>query len=165
MERLNPNKLHVDYAESVSKANPVVPRAYTLTHSDSTGDLFLTIGAEHNYPQISGWYTRLMRDEVIAEWQFLNEPSFHVHCHVSGGFLFGSAKWRYSIFRQHLPMVLQAFRYGDRFLFDSHPDLDRVTIWVHFHATQERYNRTEDWGEFGEYRIGVNDVPLEEQDI
>lgn len=43
MSHLNPNKLHVDFMGSVTQEGPVVPRAYTLTHSDSTGDLFLTI--------------------------------------------------------------------------------------------------------------------------
>jgi hypothetical protein len=155
MTQLNPSKLHVDFDESISKYDPVFPRAYTLTHSDRTGDLFLTIGAVHNYPQISGWYTRIMRDEVVANWQFDNEPSFHVHCHVSGGFLIGSARWRDSIFRQHLPMVLQAIRFGDRFLFESHPDLDQSTVWVHFHAVQDRFNCTENWRFFSEYRIGT----------
>ena len=154
MSALNPNKLHVNYLDGVSKEDPVVPRAYTLTHSDRTGDLFLTVGAVHNYPQISGWYTRLMRDEVLAEWQFENEPAFHVHCHVSGGLLLGSPGWRLSIFRQHMPMVLQAFRYGDHGLFDTHPDLDQANIWVHFHAMQDRYNRTENWGKFSDYHIG-----------
>ena len=145
MTHLNREMLHIDIAGTISESDPVVPRAYTLTHSDSTGELFLTIDRVHNYPQISGWYTRLMRDEVLAEWQFLNEPSFHVHCHVSGGFLFGSAGWRNSIFRKHIPMVLQAFRYGDRDLFSAHPELDHAQIFVHFHSTQSKYNRTEDW--------------------
>jgi len=163
MSQLNPNKLYITFLEGVSKEDPLLPRAYTLTHSDRTGDLYLSIGAVHNYPQISGWYTRLMRDEVLAEWQFENEPSFHVHCHVSGGFLFGSAGWRDSIFRQHLPMVLQAFRHGDQVLFNSHPDLDQATIWVHFHAAQDRYNRTEEWGKFSDYRVGLKQVPNEKE--
>ena len=156
MTNLNREKLHVDFDNTISETEPVYPRAYTLTHSDSTGELFLTIGTVHNYPQISGWYTRFMRDEVLAEWQFLNEPSFHVHCHVSGGFLLGSAGWRASIFRKHMPMVLQAFRYGDQSLFASHPELDNAPIYVHFHATQDQYNRTEDWGIFREYRQEAN---------
>ena len=48
---------------------PLTPRRYTLTHSDSTDDLFLTIAPEVNQRQVSSWYTRLMRDEVVAEWQ------------------------------------------------------------------------------------------------
>lgn len=165
MSQLNPNKLHVNYMEGVSKADPVVPRAYTLTHSDRTGDLFLSIGTVHNYPQISGWYTRLMRDEVLAEWQFENEPTFHVHCHVSGGFLFGTAGWRDSIFRQHLPMVLEAFRYGDRNLFITHPEMDKAKILVHFHAAHDRYNRTEEWRKFSDYRIDLKQVSNEKETI
>jgi hypothetical protein len=44
-------------------------RCYTLTHSDTTGELFLTIGPDFDRAQISGLYTRLMRDEVLAEWR------------------------------------------------------------------------------------------------
>jgi hypothetical protein len=165
MSQLKPEKLQVTFLENISREDPVVPRAYTLTHSDRTGDLFLTIGAVYNQPQISGWYTRLMRDEVLAEWQFENEPSLHVHCHVSGGFLFGSAGWRYAIFRQHLPLVLEAFRYGDHEFFESHPELDNAVVWVHFHAAQDRFDRTENWGTFIEYRPNVNNVQHDEQVI
>jgi hypothetical protein len=41
---LDPRRLHVVFAPGVAVAGPVVPRAYALTHSDSTGELFLTIG-------------------------------------------------------------------------------------------------------------------------
>lgn len=161
MTYLKRDLLHVDIASTISASDPVVPRAYTLTHSDSTGELFLTIDRVHNYPQISGWYTRLMRDEVLAEWQFLNEPSFHVHCHVSGGFVLGSAGWRDSIFRKHMPLVLQAFRYGDRSLFDAHPELDNAQIFVHFHSSKAKYNRTEEWGTFQQLRLNLADPPIE----
>ena len=42
--RLRPEKLHVGPAEGSIADGPVTPRCYTLTHSDTTGDLFLTIG-------------------------------------------------------------------------------------------------------------------------
>jgi hypothetical protein len=58
----------VTFAAGVSSRGPVIPRAYTLTHSDSTGELFLGIGSTFDRHQIAGWYTRLMRDEVLAEW-------------------------------------------------------------------------------------------------
>ena len=33
----------------------------------------------------AGWYVRLLRDEVLAEWQLDGaSPALHVHCHVSG---------------------------------------------------------------------------------
>jgi hypothetical protein len=155
MSELNPAKLSVTFLEGVSENNPIVPRAYTLTHSDTTGDLFLTIGPVYNKAQVSGWYTRLMRDEVLAEWQFSNEASFHVHCHVSGGLILGSASWRLSIFKRHMRMVLEAFRYGDHGLFEAHPALDQARIRIHFHSSDKRYNRTEEWGIFQEYRLRV----------
>lgn len=153
MSYLNPQKLHVKFAEGIKPESPVTPRVYTLTHSDSTGDLFLTIGPEIDNSQISGWYTRLMRDEVVAEWRSGDTRELQVHCHVSGGLVLGSAGWRDSIFRRHLPMVLETFRYGDRALFEAFPELNQAPIKVHFHSNRKRYNRMENWGKLGDYRI------------
>ena len=95
MSHLNPNKLQVEFKVGAAQDGPLQARAYTLTHSDSTGDLFLTVAQQYNLPQISGWYTRLMRDEVLAQWDNADDlPCLHVHCHVSGGLLFGTAGWR-----------------------------------------------------------------------
>ena len=154
MSRLRTEKLHTRLAASVDLAGPVLPRRYTLTHSDRTGDLYLTVGAEYDEAQISGWYTRLMRDEVLAEWQQDEHgPSLYVHCHVSGGLVLGSARFRYTILRRELQLVLEAFRFGDRMLFEAHPELDRAPIWVHFHSTRSRYDRTQRWGTPADYRL------------
>ena len=154
MGRLRPEKLHVRFAPDILPEGPITPRRYTLTHSDATGDLFLTIGPDYDRKQVSGWYTRLMRDEVLAEWrEDKEEPSLHVYCHVSGGLVFGTAAFRDAIFRQELPLVLEAFRFGDRKLFEAHPDLDGVQIQVHFRARQRRYNRSESWGTPADYRF------------
>jgi hypothetical protein len=151
--RLDPRKLHVRFAPGVTAEGPLTPRRYTLTHSDSTGDLFLTIAPEVDQKQISGWYTRLMRDEVVAEWQEGDEgPSLHLFCHVSGGLVLGGAGMRYGIFRRELPLVLEAFRFGDAGLFEARPELDRAPIWIHFHSTNRRYDSMEDWGTPGGYR-------------
>jgi hypothetical protein len=86
MTRLNPDKLHVQFAAGATPEGPVTPRCYTLTHSDMTGDLFLTVGPDYDRAQISGWQTRLMRDEVLGEWiDGESGPALHLHCHVSGG--------------------------------------------------------------------------------
>jgi hypothetical protein len=152
MSRLKPEKLHVRFAPVATPEGPVNPRRYTLTHSDATGDLFLTIGPDYDQKQISGWYTRLLRDEVLAEWcEEEDGPALHVYCHVSGGLVVGSARWRDAIFRRELPLVLEAFRFGDRHLFETQPELDQAPIWVHFHATQPRYNRVESWGVSADY--------------
>jgi len=147
MGRLNPEKLRVTYSPGVKPETPITPRRYTLTHSDVTGNLYLTIGPDYSLDQISGWYTRLMRDEVLAEWKDNQEgPSLHVYCHVSGGLVFGRAGWRDAIFRSEMPLVLEAIRYGDRALFAADPRLDDAPVFVHFQASQPRYNKTEAWG-------------------
>jgi hypothetical protein len=154
VSRLRAEKLHVRFAGGVKSDGPVAPRRYTLTHSDSTGDLFLTVGTDYDRRQISGWYTRLMRDEVLAEWRKGGDgPALHVYCHVSGGLIFGTARWRYAIFQHELPLVLEAFRYGDRALFAAHPELDRAPIRVHFRSRSRRYRRLELWGTPADYRL------------
>ena len=153
VRRLDPTKLHVEWASGSTPEGPLLPRTYTLTHSDSTGDLYLTVGPAYNEGQVSGWYTRFMRDEVLAQWLEGDEgPELHVHCHVSGGLLAGSAGWRDDIFRRELPLVLEALRYGDRQLFTAQPELDSALVWVHFHSANHQYNRVEAWGGLTDYR-------------
>jgi len=159
MSRLNPQKLHVNYLPEVEMETPIVPRRYTLTHSDMTGDLYLTIGPDYDLRQISGLYTRFMRDEVLAEWEDgQGGPSLHVYCHVSGGLVFGRAGWRDAIFRSEMPLVLEAIRYGDRILFAANPRLDNAPVLVHFQASQPRYNKTEEWGILADWRVLINHV-------
>jgi hypothetical protein len=154
MSRLRAEKLHVRFGPGTTPEGPITPRRYTLTHSDRTGDLFLTIGPAYDRRQLAGFQTRLMRDEVLAEWQVSEEgPMLHVVCHVSGGLSLGSARLRDAIFRRELPLVLEAFRFGDRRLFQAHPELDHTPIWIHFQAREARYNRVEQWGRPADYAI------------
>jgi hypothetical protein len=151
---LRPGRLHVRFVAPARPEGPLLPRRYTLTHSDATGDLFLTIGPEVDRNQISGWYTRFMRDEVLAEWDETEEgPVLRVYCHVSGGLVVGTAGWWYEIFRHELPLVLEAFRYGDRGLFEAQPELESAPVLVHFRSSRRRYRRVERWGALGEYRV------------
>jgi len=152
MERLNPEKLHVKYLTGTTPESLELPRRYTLTHSDISGKLFLSIGSDYDTRKTSKFYTRLMRDEVLAELIDEGEgPVFRVYCHVSGGFVFGRAKWRYDIFQSELPLVLEAIKYGDRALFKQHRDLDQAPVYIHFHSTNSRFNKVEHWGVFADY--------------
>lgn len=86
-----------------------------------------------------------MRDEVLAEWLEKDKVySLHVYCQVSGGI--GTLRFRDKIFRRELPLVLEAFRYGDRNLFQAYPFLDEAQILIHFQSKKEKYNKVEDWG-------------------
>jgi hypothetical protein len=156
MSRLTPDKVHVRLAPSTGTDGPVIPRRYTLTHSDVTGELYLTVGADYDRAQISGLYTRLMRDEVLAEWHDDGDgPALHVYCHVSGGLVLGPAALRYAIFRRELPLVLEVLRYGDGKLYDAHPDLDAAPILVHFRSCRRRYRKVQRWGTPADYRLRV----------
>jgi len=153
MKRLNPQKLHVAYLTGATSEDLTLPRRYTLTHSDITGELFLTISNAYDTKQISHLYTRLMRDEVLAE--FTKEEDglvFRVYCHISGGFVFGTAKSRYAVFCHELPLVLEAMRFGDRNLFEKIPNLDNTPVLIHFQSTNNRFNKVENWGTMAHYR-------------
>ncbi|HEY32446.1 MAG TPA: hypothetical protein G4O10_05010 [Dehalococcoidia bacterium] len=152
MKRLNPLKLHVTYLTGTTPEDLVVPRLYTLTHSDITGELFLSIGNQYDKKQISGLYTRLMRDEVLAELcDDENQLILKVYCHVSGGLVIGTARWRYNIFQHELPLVLEALRYGDRILFKRHPELDQTPVHIFFKSNNKRFNKIEHWGTIADY--------------
>lgn len=141
-------KLHVVYKDSIKEDKLKLPRKYTLTHSDSTGDLFLTIGAEYDLKQISGLYTRFMRDEVLAEWQKIkNDYELHIFMHVSGGFCFGWARLRNKIFCYHLPLVLQTIRCGDKKLIQAMPEIENSRIIIHFQSKNKKYDRIENYGQ------------------
>jgi hypothetical protein len=153
MERLNPEKLQVIYLAGISPVKLTLPRYYTLTHSDRTGKLFLSIGNKYNTKQTSNLYTKLMRDEVLANLcNDLESLVFRVHCHVSGGFVIGTTKWRYDIFRYELRLALEAIRYGDRTLIDQNPKLDNCDVLIHFHSTNSHFNKVENWGSLLAYR-------------
>jgi hypothetical protein len=154
MSRLQPDKLHVCVAGVPASEGAWLPRRYTLTHSDISGDLFLTVGPDYDRGQISGLYTRLMRDEVLAEWRQGDDgPALHVYCHVSGGLALGPARWRNAIFQRELPLVLEALRHGDAVLFEAHSELDGAPILVHFRSSRRRYHRLERWGIPADYRL------------
>ncbi len=151
MADLNPEKLNVIFHGSVESKIFKLPRKYTLTHSDSTGDLFLTISNDYDLKQISSFYTRFMRDEVLAEWQKKKDHyELHFYVHVSGGFVFGWASMRDRIFRSHLPLVFQTIIYGEKNLFDNLPQLKESPILVHFQSKNEKYNKTENFGKIKE---------------
>jgi hypothetical protein len=144
MSRLKPEKLKVIYKGNATETDPITPRRYTLTHSDATGDLTLTIGSEYNRRQISGWYTRFMRDEIIAEWVRRDSSySLDVYCHVHGGLVFGGSSMRESIFLNEMPFVLEALWFGDRLLFDRHVELDDAVIRIHLQTSGRDYRVVE----------------------
>nr|AFK38162.1 unknown [Lotus japonicus] len=120
-----------------------LPRTYTLTHSDITSKLTLAISQTINNSQLQGWYNKLQRDEVVAQWKKMKgKMSLHVHCHISGGhFLLDIfARLRYFIFCKELPVVLKAFVHGDGNLLNNYPELQMH--WFGYTFTQRFQSST-----------------------
>ena len=151
MSKFNPEKLSVEYRDGVTATGPIIPRQYTLTHSDSTGDLFLTIGTQFAWDQVN--YE--MRDEVLGEWKTSGHCLFYnVFIFINQGeYDVAIAARRNEIFRRELPLALTAIRYGDRFFFDLHPNLDNALIIVNFLSTTPPFTSKESWGTFNCYSI------------
>lgn len=148
MKRLDPEKLYVELRPGTTITEPVVGRKYTLTHSDITAELFLTIGIRFAYDKITD-----MRDEVLAEWRINNGNLFlYGYVYVDGQFGPTVSAIRNAIFRRELPLALEAIRYGDRAFFDAHPSLDNAPIWIHFDSTNPEYNRVDNWGTPSDYK-------------
>lgn len=148
MNRLNPEKLYVSFRPGTTPIQPIIPRRYTLTHSDITAELFLTIGPNYAYEKIGP-----SRDEVLAAWQTTNNSYvLSVYLYV-GGEQFGkaTAAIRYKIFKQELSLALEAIRYGDRYFFETHPKLDTAPIWVYFNSLYPPFNHVKYWGTLVEY--------------
>lgn len=149
MSRLKPEKLTVEYREGVTKTEPIIPRRYTLTHSDSTAELFLMIAPEFAFDEVTA-----MRDEVLGEWLRIKENiEYYVYLHVDGQLGRKMAGIRDFIFRCELPLALEAIRYGDREFFEAHPELNQSRIIVYFVSSYPEYNKAESWGTFADYEI------------
>lgn len=151
MSRFDPKKLHVEYV-GVTSTEPIIPRRYTLTHSDITADLYLTLSLDFAY-----WKLTAMRDEVLGEWM-LNDENYiyNVYLYVDGIFTSELKAIRDAVFRRELPLALEAVRYGDNEFFNAHPELDYVPIIVYFLSTDPMFNKVENWGTFSDYKIVVS---------
>ena len=110
MNKFNPEKLSVQYRNGVTSLQPVIPRRCTLSHSDDTGDLFLTIGSEYAWDKVNPQ----MRDEVLAEWCMYGSHLYFVYLYIDQGeYDQKSSAKRAETFRRELPLALSAIRYGD----------------------------------------------------
>lgn len=149
MKRLDPNKLTVEIRQpDVTLTDPTEPRRYTLTHSDTSGNLCLVIGSDYAYDKIGP-----QRDEILSEWRLNNHRYYlYVHVDVDNPISPMASAVRYIIFRRELLLSLEAIHYGDRAFFKAHPDLARAPIWVYFDSNDPYYNGIELWGTISDYQ-------------
>ncbi|GAB4813764.1 hypothetical protein N2152v2_000810 [Parachlorella kessleri] len=181
----SPQKLKVEYLpgavpSSGAAEGPLTARRYTLTHNDLTGCLTLSIGRDYNQRQLAGWYTRVVRDEILAEWipspaaaaaartaaagvglghpqadapavAQAHLPCLHVYCHVSGEELWPAPPaLRSFIFQREMSLVLDTIVHAERALLEAQPRLRTAPIRLHLRSHLPALNRVLDWGQLGD---------------
>lgn len=149
MGKFDPEKLTVTYS-GVCPAAPILPRHYTLSHSDITGKLSLHISSKPTCSQLNASH-----DEVLADWHnFDKSYILRVSINVDGSAVVkDEAAYRFEIFKQNLPLALTAIRYGDNKFFDAHPWLDYSAIFVHFLSSYPEYNVVKYFGQPLDYLL------------
>ncbi|MCA1053852.1 staygreen family protein [Rossellomorea aquimaris] len=151
MSEFNPEKLSVTYLPPASIFYPVDNRKYTLTHSDATGDLFLSIGCHYDVEKINGQ----MRDEVLGEWRReQGQYALFGKVYVSGGeFDERLSKVRFMIFKKELPLALSAIVNGDRGYYTYYPWLLDAPIYIYFESVFDEFNQVIYFGSPRQYLV------------
>lgn len=139
MSNFIPSNLTIAYQPPATAFGPVEGRKYTLTHSDVTGQLFLSIGTEFDYKNTNPKF----RDEVLAEWiPKMGEFILWGRVYVSGGeYDEKYAKVRFLIFQKELELALKAMIYGDQTFLTNFPWLLDAPIYIQFESVFSKYNQ------------------------
>ncbi|RSD26059.1 staygreen family protein [Mesobacillus subterraneus] len=154
MSKFNPEKLNVCFIPPATGFLPLEGRKYTLTHSDMTGELFLSIGNVYDYQAIN----YKMRDEVLADWVTMNgEYMLYGKVYISNGeYDPNMSRIRYMIFKRELDLALTGIIYGDRTFFTNYPWLLDAPIYVQFSSIYPEFNKVAYYGTPRKYLNLVN---------
>ena len=148
MRELNPQKVFVQYRDTMKPYEPVMDRKYTITHSDTTAELFVFVAKSYAEDQIT-----TMRDEVRVAWeQYKKGLALFGSVIVDGSGVVENAYIRNKIFYNEMPTALQALRQADRFLFDKEPNLNNTPVFIHFISSNPIYDKIYDFGVIGIYK-------------
>ncbi|WP_054738880.1 staygreen family protein [Cellulosilyticum ruminicola] len=140
-------QIFVEYRDKVTKTTPTQNRTYTMTHSDETGDLFVTIGLiyadDMTYEIQDQVYLRFT--PLADKWILLGEVL------IDSEDFEGNKQVRYDIFKRKMPLALQAIYTADKAFFDAYPELKDAPILIRFKSTDSKYDKLYDYGSIGNY--------------
>ncbi|WP_019156756.1 staygreen family protein [Robertmurraya massiliosenegalensis] len=139
MSKFNPSKLKVTFLPPATPFKPVDERKYTMTHSEETGETFLTVG----YCYDESCINPKIHDEVMAEWiprmgQYILNGKVHVS---NGEYDEQNSKIRFMIFQQEIAFALTSIVYGDRALYQYYPWLLDSPIYIQFECVYPLYHQ------------------------
>ncbi|KGX84923.1 staygreen family protein [Pontibacillus marinus] len=142
------NRLYVQYRPDIQHTTAYDLRKYTLTHSDITGDLFLTVSTEYAFDQVND-----MRDEVLGEWiPTLQGILFRGEALVGDETIpLTQQKIRYEIFNREMSTALQGIFYGERWLLEMNPALLASPVYILFVSNHPEYSGFRYFGKVNDY--------------
>lgn len=158
MKKINTDKVFTEMRDGVTATYPISGRKYTMTHSDETADLFVTIGVNFAEDKV-----KRLRDEVRLQFIIIDQtPTLYGEVVIDGIGVPGNPPVREALFKNEMPTALQAIRYADRALFDMYPELDQTPVYIHFLSANPDHNKLYDYGIIGKYQpSNVVDVDIE----
>ncbi|MFB9757043.1 staygreen family protein [Ectobacillus funiculus] len=144
MSNFDPTKLFVTFLPPANLYEPVINRKYTLTHSDVTEKLFLSIGYTYDTYAID----QHLRDELVAQWTNKHEKLvLFGKVYISGGeFDEKTAGKRFYIFQKEMAMALKAIVNGDKQLYTYFPSLLTAPIYIYFESVYPDFSRVVYYG-------------------
>lgn len=141
------HQVNTEFRPPVTELEPLANRKYTMTHSDDTGELFVTIANKYAEDQFGPF-----RDEVILEWTSVgSRPILYGEVLIDGEGVSGNPQTREAIFKREMPLALQAIRYADRKFFNADSDRDQIPIIIQFKSSSPIYNHLYALGTMGDY--------------
>ncbi|RLQ96147.1 staygreen family protein [Falsibacillus albus] len=151
MREFKTEKLSMSLLPSATVFFPVEGRKYTMTHSDSTGDMFVSIGCYYDADKINP----ILRDEVFAEWSLhIGQYVLRANVLVSGGeFDENLSAVRFLIFEKEMPTALKAIVTADRSFYAYFPWLLDMPIYVEFDSIFPQYHQIKYFGTVRQYLI------------
>ena len=152
MIKFQPEKLNVSYKDEIRTKTFLFPRKYTLTHSDESGELFLSIGKNYDFDQIN--YN--IRDEVLGSWEKDDKEYLLITLEVDNGDDISNTIKRDKIFRQEIVLALMAIVYGDNLFFENNKELYEAPVRVKFNSKFSEYDTLEDWGMVKDYKYNLD---------
>ena len=142
MSEFDSSRVRTEFRQGVTTTSPIYNRAYTVTHSDETGELFLTIGTEHAYDKIDE-----LRDEVLIQIKTIDgRLMFYGTVLISEEGDSRDKKMRNEIFMRELPLAIEALKEADRGFFEMHPMLLELPVCIWFRSNDDQYNQFYDFG-------------------
>lgn len=163
MNKRNQGKLKVDFKSGISQDGPIIPRKYTVTHSDETGEILVTVAKHYDKSNISN-----KKDEVFARW-FQNGSNYVLCLYLNVDGIErdkNKIEIRNKIFREELPIAITAIRQGDLELIKKHNNLDEADIFIKFNSRYEEFYKVENWGKLKNYKYidDYDEYELEEDE-